>query len=360
MPTGTYDWLTTYDVVTLPISIQDYVIHTKSDEHRFMGVLADDDPTYACGDCWPLTQRSQLVTALKTALEMIEFELGFSLALAAHEDARHHYEYNVQLDHGMLYSLGVYAVANIATGIVVDYAADPAVISFDTTCALADIEIMYPASDLYSGETIRIEPKTAKKIGNTVTITVPWGRLVKLSVMGDTCVDYEETDNYTATVDAQCKTIVCTTPLTIVWNTSTVTPCVPCGTVEQLGCATITDARLGLIRPQTATWDGAAFSSSSASYCNKPDFVDVSYIEGLYPLPRIMKQALIRLAHTLMPSEPCGCQIMQAMWSEDRGEAPVLAKEQCPWGMMAGAWFAWNSLMRFRIGDGGMITGGYC
>jgi len=60
-----------------------------------------------------------------------------------------------------------------------------------------------------------------------------------------------------------------------------------------------------------------------------------------------------------MPSEPCGCQLMQAYWSEDRGEAPVLAKEQCPWGMMAGSWYAWNSLMRYRIGEGGLMVGTY-
>ena len=248
MPTGTYDWVTTYDIITLPISIRDYVAYTKSDEHRFMGVLADDDPIYACGDCWPLTQRSKLVDALKAAQEMIELELGFSLALAAHEDARHHYEYNTQLDRGMLYSLGSYEIASIATGIVINYAADPAVVIFDTTCALADIEIMYPSSDLYSGETIRIEPKTAKKVGNTVTMTIPWGRLVKLDIMGDTCVDYEDTSNYIVTLDAQCKSIICTTPLTLVWHSSSVVPCTPCGTEEQLGCASIVDSRLGLIR----------------------------------------------------------------------------------------------------------------
>jgi len=50
---------------------------------------------------------------------------------------------------------------------------------------------------------------------------------------------------------------------------------------------------------------------------------------------------------------------MQAYWLEDRGEAPVLAKEQCPWGMRAGSWFAWNSLMRYRIGEGGLVVGTY-
>jgi len=197
------------------------------------------------------------------------------------------------------------------------------------------------------------------KSGNTVTATIPWARLLKFSVMSDSCVEYENTDNYITTLNAQCRDINCTTPLTLVWLTSDVACATPCGTSEQLGCGSIVDARLGLIRPASATWDGATFVSATPSYNSKPAFADVSYIEGMFPLPYKLKTAMIRLAHALMPSEPCGCQIMQAYWKEDRGEAPVLAKEQCPWGMMAGSWYAWNSLMRYRIGDGGLMVGTY-
>ena len=309
-----YDWLTNYEVIELPISLEDYVTYVKADEHRFMGLLADDDPSYACGDCWPLTQRSQLVYALQQATEMIEDELGYSLSLTEHENERIDYDTIARLSHQMLHSLGTWSVSSIATGIAVNYADDPATISFDTDCDLENIEITYPDSDLYSGATIRINPKTAVKSGDTVTMTIPWGRLVKLSLMGDTCLDYEDTDNYIATVNAQCRTIDCTAPLNLVWLSS---GCTACGETQQAGCGAIEDKRLGLIRPQPATWNGASFTSGTLTYSRDPDFVDVSYIEGLDPLPYKMKQALIRLAHTLMPSEPCGCEIMQRMWQED-------------------------------------------
>lgn len=359
MPTSQYDWLTNYEVIELPISLEDYVTYVKADEHRFMGLLADNDPSYACGDCWPLTQRSQLVYALQQAKEMIENELGYSLGLVAHENERIDYDTIVRLQHQMLYSLGVWSVTSIETGITVNYASDPATISFDTTCDLENIEIIYPDSDSYSGATIRIKPKTMVKSGDTVTATIPWSRLVKLDLMGDECLDYEDTDNYITTVNAQCRTIDCTAPLNLVWLSSDVTCTTACGEIEQAGCGSIKDSRLGLISVQPATWNGASFIGGTPTYSIDPNFVDVSYIEGLYPLPYVMKQALIRLAHTLMPAEPCGCDIMQRMWHEDRGEAPVLAREQCPWGMMAGAWFAWQSLMRYRIGDGGLIVGTY-
>lgn len=361
-----YDWLTTYEVLELAISLEDYVTYLKADERYFMGARALDLPEYACADCWTLTQRSQLAYALQQAQEMIENELGYSIMRREHSDetvdpyVRYDYDDIVQLDKKLIYSLGTWTVTSIATGIAIDLSADPAVVTFDTNCDLSKIELTYiPSDDYYSGATVRIWPKTMTKSGNTVTARIPWARLLKFSVMGDTCVSYEDTDNYITTLNAQCRDIDCTTPLTLVWLTSDVACATPCGTSEQLGCGSITDARLGLIRVAPATWNGTTFTVATPSYSSNPAFVDVSYVEGLFPLPYKLKSAMIRLAHALMPSEPCGCQIMQAYWREDRGEAPVLAKEQCPWGMMAGSWYAWNSLMRYRIGEGGLMVGTY-
>jgi len=55
-----YDWTTTYEVLELAISFEDYVTYLKADERYFMGAAALDLPEYACADCWTLTQRSQL------------------------------------------------------------------------------------------------------------------------------------------------------------------------------------------------------------------------------------------------------------------------------------------------------------
>lgn len=358
-----YDWPTTYGVMNLAISIEDYCTYLKADERYFMGAEADTLPNYQCADCWTLTQRSQLAYHLQQAQEMIEDELEYSIMLRGHSDettdpyVRHPYSSQIQLGRKMLYTLGSWSVTSIGTNIVVDLSADPAVVTFDTTCDLNKIEITYvPDNDYYSGATVRIQPKVMTKSGNTVTAKIPWARLLKFSVQGDTCVDYEDTDNYITAVNAQCRDINCTTPLTLVWLTSNVACSTPCGTSEQLGCGSVLDNRLGIVQVEPATWNGATFVSNTPSYCNSPTFADISYIEGLYTLPYKLKAAIIRLAHSLMPSEPCGCQIMQAYWKEDRGEAPVLAKETCPWGMMAGAWFAWNSLMRYRIGEGDLLS----
>lgn len=361
-----YDWITTYEILTLAISLEDYVTYLKYDERYLMGAEADTQPAYGCADCWTLTQRSQLAYALQQAQEMIEDELCYSIMRTEHSDetvdpyVRHEYNRIVSLGRKMLYTLGVWSVTSIATGIAVVLGTDPATVTFTSTCDLNKIELTYvPDDNYYSGAVIRINPKIMTKSGTTVTAKIPWARLIKLSLIDDTCLDYEDTGNYIATLNAQCRDTDCTTPLTLVWQTSDVACGTPCGVSEQLGCGSIANARLGLIKPLPATWNGATFVTATPSYSCRPAFVDVSYIEGLSPLPYKLKTAMIRLAHSLMPSEPCGCQLMQAYWLEDRGEAPVLAKEKCPWGMMAGSWYAWNSLMRYRIGEGGLMVGTY-
>jgi hypothetical protein len=56
--------------------------------------------------------------------------------------------------------------------------------------------------------------------------------------------------------------------------------------------------------------------------------------------------AVVRLAHTLMPDNPCpiGRDPQHHFWARDRIIREISIREvlNCPWGNMAGAWFAWN------------------
>jgi len=64
-----------------------------------------------------------------------------------------------------------------------------------------------------------------------------------------------------------------------------------------------------------------------------------------------LKMALVRLAHTLMPAEPCGCKIVQARWEQDRKIPAVVTREQLNsgFGAMDGAWFAYKVCQSARL-----------
>ena len=216
-----YDWLTTYEVLNLAISLEDYCTYLKADERYFMGTQADTLPAYQCADCWTLSQRSQLAYTLQQAQEMIEDELEYSIMLREHSDAsidphvRHEYSQVISLSRKMLYSLGYWSTNTIAEGVALNLSQDPATVTFTSTCNLNRIEITYvPDNDYYDGDTIRIKPKVIARNGTTVIARIPWARLVKLELMGDECLDYEDTDNYITSVNVQCREIDCTTPLT--------------------------------------------------------------------------------------------------------------------------------------------------
>ena len=359
-----YDWIIKNGIETLPISQAEYARYIAHEECRFFGVRADDEPDLACGNCWGITQRTRIALALSAARDLIEQQLGFSLSRTAETGEmgtgeRQYWDYNIRLNKAHLYSLGVYEYTAEVNRTLDWTDTDPASISFTTDCGVDAIEVLYPDEE----EVIRIQPSSITKSGTTMTIEIPRCRLVKKEIIEvsddlETCVDYETDSNFLTTVDTRCRSINCTTPLNLIWLSSDVLSSSECGEVTQAGCGSVVNRRLSIIRPSAATWTGASFTVSSLSYCVEPIEIAVSYIAGLHPLPEALRQGLVRLAHSLMPAEPCGCELSLAAWKRDREEAPVVAKETCPWGMTAGAYYAWKSLDTYRVGDGGLLSAG--
>lgn len=121
--------------------------------------------------------------------------------------------------------------------------------------------------------------------------------------------------------------------------------------------------------------------SSGLAYSNDANFqvdIDIKYYyttdlnsivefgdgtAGLYYLageviPTVQQiDMIIRLAHSKMPDEPCGCEVAQAFWKRDRNIPEILTAErlQCPFGINDGAWIAYKwaqSMKKLRIGHG--------
>jgi hypothetical protein len=71
----------------------------------------------------------------------------------------------------------------------------------------------------------------------------------------------------------------------------------------------------------------------------------------LTPLTRQVEDAIVRLAHSKMPDEPCGCDMLQRHWKRDRNIPQVLTRERinCPFGLSDGAWFAYRQAATLKI-----------
>ena len=81
-----------------------------------------------------------------------------------------------------------------------------------------------------------------------------------------------------------------------------------------------------------------------------PERARLYYLSGLTALSQQMKSALVRLAHTKMPEELCGCDTYTRLWARDRHVPDVLTRERinCPFGMMDGAWEAFKIVQRLK------------
>jgi hypothetical protein len=101
------------------------------------------------------------------------------------------------------------------------------------------------------------------------------------------------------------------------------------------------------------------------AWCNRrafrgvPELAYVHYYSGMWSLPPGFIDAVIRLSHTLYPEAPCptGHQPFDRFWSRDRSTEGSVTRERinCSWGLMDGAWYAWNF---FRTSDFNYSTDG--
>ena len=76
----------------------------------------------------------------------------------------------------------------------------------------------------------------------------------------------------------------------------------------------------------------------------------LNYLSGMDPTSPQAEDAIIRLAHSKMPEEPCGCSVAQRLWKRDRSVPSLLTAERlnCPFGLSDGAWIAWKFAMALK------------
>jgi len=355
----------------LAVTLDDYAEALGIECAPFNGFKVTGTPNYFCNYIWTQTQREYLAMALKTAQELIEEQLGYPLAARyfAEEQMFTHYTTRgveipapLQLAQGMGVEFGIKVESEIEAGAVLVYSGDDGVVTVTVAEAvpLSEVKVFYPDEYVSTADEFHkyeITPRLIERSGTTVTITIPKCRLMKVELFysSDT-LQYEDAANYMSTVDVARIYTDSTTIATVYYDSRCTTGA--CTQGSQTACGEWRDKRNGLIKLTLANYDETegAWERVCGCSCNVPRHALVNYRAGLAAISATLTQAVIRLAHTLLPKEPCGCAGVMNIWEQDRGEAAVGAGVQNnPWGLTAGAYFAWGVTQQMRLGHGGLL-----
>jgi hypothetical protein len=279
-----------------------------------------------------------------------------------------------------------YASTGIATGY-----ADQATLTVNVG-AISDpneIRLFYPninQDDAYEIRPIRVSINTNTGIA---TITVRREQLVKPNLLEsldtpDSNIDGTVNSNFETTADVVRVYTDTTQQATFFWRHRCTnswctgddleTNCQACTIVEQPGCVSVSNPKLGTLgaTPAILNNDGT-FTRALLQEHRGPDRLLVYYYAGwrnpgysdqLVRMDRQWEDAVARLAMARLDRELTSCNNIQEVvryWSEDvaytvsSSGRSVSAKMtnymlNCPWGTSRGALFAWRKVADMRIG----------
>ena len=346
------------------LSLAEYAAIIGYDECAFFGVSYDGQTEYDCRTFWTEYQRMDVYRALMEAQQMMEDVLGYPLCPTWIVGQRDEFVEHRYLDEqalgkanpittrwGFVIAPGVRAESTIQANATVSYDTEPAVVGpFTTTInSTAEVKLYYPGSDR------EITPFRMTYSSGSLTIYIPRCRLVDTPNMVDSGYDYTDTDNFLAAVDVKRIYNDPSTAATLVAPHQCSGAGCTCSTdgcseYTQTACIYTRDKRLGIVDIVPATYSAGSWTRVTNCSHNY-EIVRLNYQASLRTLDTKLKMALVRLAHTLMPAEPCGCKIVQARWEQDRKIPAVVTREQLNsgFGAMDGAWFAYKVCQSARL-----------
>ena len=347
-------------------------------ECAFWGVNRTEDPQVnACREIWTKDQRDTIAKYLAEAQYEIEQEIGYFIGprwvvgrVSDEPTGNDRYvdsqpfnrpgRYLTRWPH--IVRAGVRAVADIALNEPADHTADPAVIGpIATTVTDPDeVHVYHPGTD------VEIDPSAIDITGGQLTIYIPRCRMVEEACADNPTngIDYTDVGPCVGSVLGGC--VECevdvkrvyndpSTNAVIVWPHSCDSACAASGCSEytQTACIYIREPRTGEIDVRPATYSGGSWHGGATTCCSgRPQLVRLNYYAGV-PLSRQAEDAIIRLAHSKMPSAMCGCQQASMLWTRDR-EVPIVldtVRLDCPFGLSNGAYIAWRfarSMQEYR------------
>lgn len=327
------------------ISLARYAELINYSDCAFFGVAWDSDPNRACRSIWTLQQRNQIALYLREAQREIEQVVGYPLTPTWIANERVPYAYPVLARNSRLLEVGVKAEDELSASAAVSYATEPATVSLATTLtSTSGIEISYPEDN-----SVEITPSDIQISGGTLTISIPKCRLVKYSLRDNPTSGllYSDPTNFQAAVRVARVYTDPSTQASLTWPHGCNQLCSSSGCAEytELACEVITNHRVGVIEVVPASYSGGAWTPLTRVCCGGiPEYISLNYKAGPTELSDIMEMSIVRLAHSKMPMEPCGCDVIHNLWQRDSNVPKILTRErlECPFGLSDGAWMAWQ------------------
>lgn len=348
--------LTQYD--DLAVTLPRYAAMIQVTECSIYGVNNPDSPEPGCRDIWLKSQRDEVQRYLAEAQEEIEQQISYPMTRRWFANELHPYRHPVFTNWGHVIEGGVKAVSAIQAGAAVNHATDPAVIGplATTVTDVDEITVFHPGSE------VEIIPSAITIGGGNVTIQIPRCRMVKEAQADNPPEgwDYADLLNFEATVDVKRVYNDPSVNAVLVWPHQCSTICAQggCGEYTHAGCEYVRVPEIGSMDVTPATYSGGQWVTSSNLSCCRgtPQFVRLNYRAGV-TATRQMEDTIVRLAHSKMPDEFCGCEVWTRLWRRDRFVPEVLTRERinCPVGLSDGAWTAWTFMRQFRLVRGDIL-----
>lgn len=300
-----------YKNYTSAVTLEHYAWLIGYSESAIFGVYKQDDyENDECRAMWTLQQRNYMLRYFQEAQEELENETRrlFSPTWVTGNLAD---TGNDRLTDVQTCKISYYTKWNnliqmgrktpniLGLDVVVDHSSDPAIIGpIPVNTAIVTnlnfVKVYYP------GTTIEINPSNIYLIGTDLYIEIPRVRMVEFSLRDNPSsgVLYTDIANFASLVD--------------------------------------------IVYLQTVDLNSIVeFGNGSAG---------LWYLAGEI-IPTVQeKDMIIRLAHSKMPDEPCGCEVAQRLWKRDRNIPDILTADrlQCPFGINDGAWIAYKWSQSFR------------
>jgi hypothetical protein len=172
-----------------------------------------------------------------------------------------------------------------------------------------------------------------------LTITIPRARLVAYDKLDNPPegLIWDEDANFQSTVDVHRIYTDSSVQAKLIYQGND--DCTSfCAEHEDTACEYIEDREIGEIVIRKDAFSTCDFNRRRYTH------ILLNYKAGLVTPPRLAESTIMRLAHSMMPTEPCGCEITQRLWRRDRTIPQILTQEriECPFGLSDGAWVAWR------------------
>ena len=325
------------------------------DENPFWGINHNVGDN-VCRYIWTYADRLLVAKYLCEAQVELEAELNFLIGYQWTEELKKDLKCPMFTQYGYVVEFGVEKIVSISTGETIDFTSDPTVIGPIATTVTdpGEIVVYHPGTD------IEITPSKVTISGGNVTIEIPRCRLVQLQYVDNPDVGWQYSQFATWAEDEVdvSQRFNDTSTQGIMLSNHTCSPsCAVTGCSDQLqtACGYVRNPEVGIVELHPANYSGGVWSKVNPCSCGYK-YAKLYYLSGM-PLTKQTEDMIVRLAHSKMPKEPCGCDPLKNMWAADRAMPEVFSRERinCPFGMSAGAWVSWKWALGLKLVRGGIV-----